>query len=74
MFFYDREKACDPYFEKNEDGGHWEKRKKDVTKYLKVDGIAPSGLKGSVVINKDEAVNDLENYQRLNDRFKLYSN
>jgi hypothetical protein len=63
VFHFDHEKQCEP--DKNielADDGHFEKIKKTLTKYFYVADAKPSGIPGSVVVVKDEALG-LKNFK-----------
>ena len=48
---------------------------KDFTKYILVNGKAPSGIPGSLVVSKDEAYDENKTIpERIFDRFNLKPN
>ena len=58
VFYYDHYKACgfvEEKKKKSKDKGHYEKFLKSQIEYFYVDGQAPSGLPGSLVVSKAEA-------------------
>ena len=58
VFYYDHYKACgfvEEKKKKSKEKGHYEKFLKSQTEYFYVDGQAPSGLPGSLVVSKAEA-------------------
>jgi len=59
IFIYDHTKYdCPKYVKKIPkltQAGHYEKRVKEATQYIRVDGNEPSGLPGALVVSEDEA-------------------
>ena len=58
VFYYDHYKACgfvEEKKKKSKDKGHYEMFLKSQIEYFYVDGQAPSGLPGSLVVSKAEA-------------------
>ena len=76
LYFYDKTKSCFPIADLDDqkaelDIGHYEKITKPVMKYQYFDGFQPSGIKGSIVVNKKEANNLDESLNRLTDRYSI---
>jgi carbonic anhydrase len=58
VFFYDHKKYCGPEVSSDrpvKQKGHYEKVPKKITQYYYVNGMAPSGLPGSYVVDEAEA-------------------
>lgn len=59
VFIYDHKKYDCPTFEKKslhvEPKGHYEKKIKEATQYIFVDGDQPSGIPGAYVVSEEEA-------------------
>ena len=60
VFYYDHTKYCgpNPIKEIIKPSGHYEKVKKEATKYFYVNGPNPSGMPGSFVVSEKEAKGD----------------
>lgn len=64
VMFYDHKKYCDePKPEKIIKEGHFEKIAKDAVKYIYVKDSKPTGIPGSIVVSKEEALGSDMNIQ-----------
>ena len=63
VFIYDHEKYDCPEFVKKHEtvkpSGHYEKRVKEITQYVYVNGKEPSGIPGAFVVTENEAKGEL---------------